>query len=183
MGDLDVDYRELEVPEEKDPPEYRYQERRADILQNYLLDKGHPDRVNWSELARYYDKSKSTLHNDKLTLTEWLVANLDIGRIGEIGTALFEQGLLELQADDDYDPFDLHAFVAKWTSTLDDLGIIDLDDADEDDLFVTDDEGGVTVEIAGVAADDVADMDMPDRTQTDDPADEGEAEEEEAVEA
>lgn len=182
MGDLDVDYRDMDLPTDKTPEEYSYQERRADILQNYILDKGHPDAVNWSKLARYYGKSKSTLHNDKETLTEWLIEELDIQRVSGIGTSLFEQGLLEIQADDDYDPFDYHSFVSRWVKTLDKLGVIDLDEDDDEDLFVTGDADGtgVTVEIAGVEADDVDLGGMPDR---DLPDSDDDAEQEEAVEA
>lgn len=170
MGDQSVDYRNLSLPTDKAPSEYSYQERRADILQNYILDKGHPDSVNWSELARYYDKSKSTLHNDKETLTEWIVADLDVGRVSGIASALFEQGLLEIQADDDYDAFDYHSFVSRWVGTLDKLGVLDLEDADEEDPFSTGGDGdGITVSISGVSADDVDAADLPEQDRpTDD---------------
>lgn len=181
MGDQSVDYRNLSLPTDKAPADYSYQERRADILQNYILDKGHPDAVNWSELARYYDKSKSTLHNDKETLTEWIVDDLDVARVSGIASALFEQGLLEIQADDDYDAFDYHAFVAKWTSTLEKLGVLDLEDDDED-LFAGGSSGegdGITVSISGVSADEVDMDDLPEQDRPDG----DEEQEQEAVQA
>ena len=177
MGDQNVDYRNLSLPTDKAPADYSYQERRADILQNFVLDKGHPDAVNWSELSRYYDKSKSTLHNDKETLTEWIVDDLDVARVSGIASALFEQGLLEIQADDDYDAFDYHAFVAKWTSTLEKLGVLDLEDDDEDLFRAGGQEGeGITVSISGVSADEVDLDDLPEQDRPDGDADEDEQE-------
>jgi len=152
MGDMDVDYRNLSLPTDKAPEDYSYQERRADILQNYILDKGHPDAVNWSRLSRYYSKSKSTLHNDKTTLTEWLVEELNVSRVSGVAVSLFEQGLLEIQADEDYDPFDYHSFVSRWVGTLEKLGVLDLED-DVDDLFSGGDGQPITVAISGVEAD------------------------------
>lgn len=177
MGDLDVDYRNLSIPTDKSPEDYDYRYRRADILQNYLLDKGHPDAVNWSELSRYYSKSKSTLHNDKETLTQYLVQELDVGRISEISTSLFEAGLLELQADEDMGPFDYHSFVSRWIDTLDDLGVLDLESG-EDPFGSARDGEGITVSISGVSADAMDDSELPeqDRPQEDD-------EEQEAVPA
>jgi len=180
MGDLTVDYWEVQIPDDKDPEEYNYQARRADILRHYLTDKRHPDEVNWSDLADYYDRADSTLHNDKETLLEYLTQSFDVERVRELGVSMFEGAMREVLVDDDYDAFDEHALYAKWVSTLDKLNLLDLDE-DDADMFLSDDEGGVSVEIAGVAASE--DMDMDDLPEQDRP-DEGEQEAEtEAVEA
>lgn len=170
MGDLSVDYWALEPPEDKDPPDYSYQERRADILHNYLLNHKHPEDVNWSELARYYEKSKSTIHNDKTTLLDYLIEEFDARRIKQLGLSLFEAGYREVVADEDYGPFDEINFYNRWIETLDKLGFLDLGDEDAEDLFLSEDgEGGVTVEIAGVAASDVED-DLPEQDRPEEEA-------------
>lgn len=179
MGDTSVNYWEVEIPEEEDPSGYGYQARRADILRHFLIDKRHPDEVNWSELARYYEKSKSTIHNDKVTLLEYITEEFDAERVRSLGVSMFEGAIREVLTDDDYDAFDEHALYAKWLDTLDTLGLIDLDEGDDaEDLFLSDDEGGISVEIAGVAA---ADVDMSDLPEQDRPgADEGEGTEADA---
>lgn len=182
MGDTSVDYWEVEIPEDKDPHEYGYQARRGDILRHYLIDKKHPDEVNWSELSRYYEKSKSTIHNDKETLLEFLTDEFDPSRVREVGVSLFEGAMREVIADDDYDPFDEVALYQKWIHTLDKIGFLDLDeDEDPEDMFVSEEEGGLSVEIAGVAAEDVDLSDLPEQDRPD--LDDEEAEEQEAVEA
>ena len=176
MGDTSVNYWEVEIPEDKDPSEYGYQARRADILRHYLIDKRHPDEVNWSELARYYDRGKATLHNDKQTLLEYITQEFSEERVRKLGVSMFEGAIREVLADDDYDAFDEHALYAKWISTLDKLGLLDLDEEDAEDLFLDPDEGGISVEIAGVAADDVDLSDMPEQDRPDDDEEEVEAE-------
>lgn len=182
MGDTSVNYWEVEIPEDKEPPEYGYPARRADILRHYLTDKRHPDEVNWSELSRYYDKSKSTIHNDKTTLLEYITEGFDEERIRSLGVSMFEGAIREVLTDDDYDPFDEHALYTKWIHTLDKLGLLDLDDdEDPEDMFVSDEEGGLSVEIAGVAADDVDLTDLPEQDRPDlDEDDEADAERVEA---
>jgi len=62
----DPDYLNLKVPEGKEPEEYKWAERRADILQNRILGEGGtvPWAINKSELARHYDKDPSTIFRD-----------------------------------------------------------------------------------------------------------------------
>lgn len=180
------DYRMIEWDEGKPLEEWHYTSRRAWILQTQLLEKGHPDLVNWSRLARKFDKSKSTLHRDKEKLTEFLTDDIDENRLDLVGQTIFETGLRELLTPTEETkmrpdgtteviekPPNYHSaadFYLKWLRTLAARGKIewrDPTDSDEDGEAV---EGGlreVMVEVAGVAPDDVEDMegmeDMPDR--------------------
>lgn len=176
MGDTSVNYWEVDIPTEKDPSEYKYQARRADILRHYLTDAKHPDEVNWSRLAEYYERSKSTIHNDKETLLEFLLGEFDPSRVREVGVTLFEGAMREVIANDDYDVFDEIALYKKWIRTLDDLGLMDLDDEDSPEGFPTEEGDGLAVEISGVAGDDVDLSELPaqDRPGLDD-SEQGEA--------
>jgi len=178
-----LDYREIDYPTDKPRAEWGHAARRAYILEQEIEEVGHPDLINWSRLAREFDKSKSTLHNDKEKLLEYIVDETDEARVKQIGLSIFEKGLLRISSDDDYDPFDEASFFKMWASTLDEFGLIDLDDEDEEDLFTTGDDatGGVTVQIAGVSADDVDDSELPERDRPD--PDDEEGEDTEAVEA
>lgn len=179
----DLDYREIDYPTDKPRSEWGHAARRAYILEQELEEVGHPDLINWSRLAREFDKSKSTLHNDKEKLLEYVVDETDEARVKQIGLSIFEKGLLRISSDDDYDPFDEASFFKMWASTLDEFGLIDLDDDEDDDLFVSGEgEGaGVTVQIAGVSGDDVDDADLPERDRPD--GDENEADPEEVASA
>lgn len=70
-----VDYSAIPVPN-KDPEEYTYNERRAEILK-LIEEKGHPWGFNYSELGRRYGYSHKTISNDFDVLKEWYK-----GRIG-----------------------------------------------------------------------------------------------------
>lgn len=179
----DLDYREIDYPTDKPRSEWGHAARRAYILEQELEEVGHPDLINWSRLAREFDKSKSTIHNDKQKLLKYIVDETDEARVKQIGLSIFEKGLLRISSDDDYDPFDEASFFKMWASTLDEFGLIDLDDDEDDDLFVSGEgEGaGVTVQIAGVSGDDVDDDELPERDRPG--GDEDEADPEEAVEA
>lgn len=68
----DCDYSAIEVPEDKDPSEYSYHQRRADLLDR-ILEAGTPDAINQSELAReVYDCDQSTISNDVSKLGDYI---------------------------------------------------------------------------------------------------------------
>jgi uncharacterized protein (DUF111 family) len=179
----DHDYRMIEWDEGTPLSEWHYTHRRAWILQNELLERGHPDLVNWSELARRFDKSKSTLHRDKEVLTEFLTDDLDDDRIDLIGQTIFEKGLRDLltpteekkmKPDGTIEVIEkppnytgAAKFYRMWVDTLARRGRTEWKDPDkrEDSEAVV--EGGlrqVAVEVAGVAPEELDDLDdMPDR--------------------
>lgn len=195
--DPDHDYREIDYPKQDDyepggPNEgeeypsmadWHYAQRRAYILENHLLDKGHPDMVNWSELARLFDKSKSTIHRDKERLTEYLSAGASEERMKALGMSLFESGLLEITSDDDRDAFEEVKFYKMWVTTLREFGTLppaaNRSDLDDDGELKAPDE--INVSVGGVSASDV-DLDddeaegIPDRDLPDAYRDEGDEE-------
>jgi hypothetical protein len=179
----DHDYRMIEWDEGKPLDEWHYTHRRAWILQNELLEKGHPDLVNWSELARRFGKSKSTIHRDKEVLTEFLANDIDEDRIDLIGQTIFERGLrqllttttetkmrpdgstVEIEKPPDYGA--AANFYRMWVDTLARRGKTEWKDPDKQEDSEATVEGGlrqVVTEVAGVAPDELDDLDgMPDR--------------------
>lgn len=63
------DYAAIDVPTTKPPADYHYTERRADLLQQ-VLDVGHPDFLNQTELAERYDVNQSTISRDLSRLAD-----------------------------------------------------------------------------------------------------------------
>jgi len=66
-----IDYRSIDVPEDKPPEEYSYAERRAEILRR-IEDVGHPGLVNGAELGRRYDVARQSIYNDFDVLGEYV---------------------------------------------------------------------------------------------------------------
>lgn len=59
-----VEWAAVNIPDDKDPGEYDYRERRADILRIMREDRKAPWEMNKSELARRFDVSRTTIHTD-----------------------------------------------------------------------------------------------------------------------
>jgi hypothetical protein len=66
-----IDYRSIDVPDDKPPEEYSYAERRAEILRR-IEDAGHPGLVNGAELGRRYDVARQSIYNDFDVLGEYV---------------------------------------------------------------------------------------------------------------
>jgi hypothetical protein len=67
----EIDYRGVGVPEDKDPENYTYAERRAEILQR-IEDVGSPRLLNGAELARRYGCTRQNIANDLDKLAEYV---------------------------------------------------------------------------------------------------------------
>lgn len=89
------DYESIEVPT-KNPEEYTYAERRAELLQT-IRDLGHPSLINQTEEAERYGVCQQQISSDLDRLAEYVSDNLGSRR--ELVTeAVYQrsiQGLLE----------------------------------------------------------------------------------------
>lgn len=171
------DYAQIEPPTGEDPVEWHYSHRRAWILKNEILAKGAVELVNWKQLADQFDKSTSTLHNDKEKLVEYLGEDVDEDRIAARGRAIFEKGLLDLQekaADPEKDvgPERIAQFYKMWVKTLREFGQLppaadDPRHKDETDGMDAPEE--ISVGIAGVEADEFDPEEFEDMPEQDRP--------------
>jgi len=62
-------YNEIEVPPGKDPTDYTYHERRAELLE-FIIEAGHPDMLNRTKFADRYGCDKSRITRDIQTLED-----------------------------------------------------------------------------------------------------------------
>lgn len=91
----DVDYRAIEIPEDKPPSEYHWTERRAEILE-LIEQAGHPDSISPTRLASRYDVSKSQISQDKNRLQEYIAGRLNEERVDAITATVFQKAIKEL---------------------------------------------------------------------------------------
>ena len=67
----DIDYLNIEIPEDKPPEEYTYAERRAEIIK-YIKKYQDPKLVPKQKLANQYDVSPSTITKDFKIILNYL---------------------------------------------------------------------------------------------------------------
>lgn len=70
-----INYATVDIDESKDPADYHYTERRAEILE-LVLRAGGPRRVSYARLAKRYGKAKSTISDDMDAIAESLAESL-----------------------------------------------------------------------------------------------------------
>lgn len=118
----DVDYGAVEIPDDKQPQEYHWTERRAEIYQ--LIQKaGHPDSISPTRLADRYDVSKSQISQDKARLQEFIVEQIDETQVDAITSTVFQTAVQELMEDDEYRK--AVKTVADWNEWLGDRGHVE----------------------------------------------------------
>lgn len=117
-----TDYSQIDVPDEKDPEEYHYTERRAEILQ-LVLRAGGPAAITQTTLADRYGVDKSTISRDLDRLSESIAEGLG-NRLDLQVKAAFEKVLAELLEDGEYrEAWDV---VLDWAEWLGDAGHADV---------------------------------------------------------
>lgn len=152
----DIDYRAVNVPDDKRPDEYTYPERRAEILE--LVEKaGYPGALNQSELGRRYDCDPSNIHNDMDVLRDFITEEIDETRTDSFSKTIFENAIRELTEQGDHKGA-VNA-LSKYNSWLFDRGYQDKEPEKQEIDQNTNVEGvsEINMKIAGVS-----DLDLPD---------------------
>lgn len=140
MGN-DIDYRAINIPDDKLPPEYTYAERRAEILQ--LIEKaGHPRAINQSELADRYGCVQSNISNDVDVLREYIVSNIDEDTVDSITETVYQTSIRELMSNGEYK--DAVNALESWNNWLMDRGKVEK----EPDKHEHSGSGGGPLEVA-----------------------------------
>jgi hypothetical protein len=70
-------YKDTTIPESREPEDYTYQERRAEILQA-ALEMGHPDKISRTRFAERYDVAPSTITRDIDAIREEIHEDLSV---------------------------------------------------------------------------------------------------------
>jgi transposase-like protein len=111
----DIDYRAVEVPDDKGPTEYTYAERRAEILA-LIEEAGHPRAINQSRLAERYGCAQSNISNDVDRLREYITATIDEETVDAITETVYQKSVQELMSNGEYK--DAVKAVESWNDWL-----------------------------------------------------------------
>lgn len=111
-------YYAYKIPRHKQPEDYTYIERRAEILQ-YILQRGSPYAVHQSRLADRYGVTDGQISQDMDRLRKHVTEHL--GDEAKLTTrTVFEKTVRELQAQGEWkDAWDV---VMDWNNWLADIG-------------------------------------------------------------
>lgn len=103
-----TDYTTATPPADKDPADYDFTERRADLLER-IFEVGSPKRLNTSELSDVYGVTRRQIYHDYDALAEFIEENL--GERAKFRTqSLYERVLDEL--------IDKGEYREAWKTTL-----------------------------------------------------------------
>ena len=113
-----INYFEVNVPDDKNPQEYSYTERRAEIL-NLILRKGSPSGINQTHLAKRYDVSQPMISKDFDVLGDCV--NDRIGNAAKLQTRAAFNRIFEdlIEAEDEDGNPDYRAKKWAWDMVMD----------------------------------------------------------------
>lgn len=151
MGN-DIDYRAIEVPEDKPAKEYTYAERRAEILQ-LIEQAGHPRAINQTRLSDRYGCAQSNISNDIDVLREYITNNIDERTVDSITETVYQKSIQELVSNGEYK--DAVKAVESWNDWLMNRGKVEK----EPDKHEVEGSGGFEIDIQRVTEDNVDEFD------------------------
>jgi hypothetical protein len=70
-------YKDTIVPDDREPPDYTYKERRAELLRA-ALQMGHPDKISRTRMGERYDVAPSTITRDIDAIREEIHEDLSV---------------------------------------------------------------------------------------------------------
>ena len=162
-------YKDVHIPDNKDPDEYSYQQRRAEILR-FIIEAGHPDHLSRTQFAERYDVNPSTITRDIQTLEKTI--RDELGTDAEfVSKTIYEKALRELTKEDEW--MKAVEVVESYNDWLFDMGVkerastsvdaeitVDNSEYETDDYAVLPDDAEIdAAEIATLPAADEADED------------------------
>lgn len=118
----DIDYRAVNVPDDKPPSEYTYVERRAETLK-LIEEAGHPRAINQTRLADRYGVSQGQISQDVDRLREFIVENIEEDTVDAITETVYQKSVQELMSNGEYK--DAVKAVESWNDWLMDRGKVD----------------------------------------------------------
>lgn len=118
MGKNDPDYYHVDVPQGKDPKDYEWWERRAEIL-GLILERGTPHGIKQSRLAERYGVSDSQISQDMARLRQHVDHHL--GREAKLTTrAAYQKTVQKLQEKGEWK--EAWQVIMDWNNWLQDIG-------------------------------------------------------------
>jgi len=116
-----IDYFSVKIPDNKEPKEYSFVERRADIL-NMILEAGHPRAISQSELAVKYGVSQVTIHNDFEALATFYENTSDRKTVNFITESVYQKSIAALMKQGEF--FKASRILEMWNNWLFNMGKI-----------------------------------------------------------
>jgi len=117
-----IDYRAVEVPDDKLPEDYHYNERRAEILK-LIEEAGHPRAINQTRLAERYGVTQGQISKDITRLREFITENIDERTVDSITEVVYQKSIKELMDKGEYK--DAVKAVESWNDWLMDRGKVE----------------------------------------------------------
>ena len=116
-------YLDIEIPKDKERPDYTHMERRAEILRA-ILKAGHPKSLNKSALARQFKVKRDAIYRDFRAIKKELLDGL--GDDAEFITQTIYHKAIEAHAksEDKNDLFKAAQLLKMWNDWLFDTGKI-----------------------------------------------------------
>lgn len=94
-----INYFSIEVPEDTDPKDYTWRERRAEMLEK-VFEEGHPRFLSQNDLAERYDVTQSQISQDFTEMNESVKQYMD-RRADLKFLTVYDTVIEELRDDDD----------------------------------------------------------------------------------
>lgn len=116
-----IGYANVEIPTDKEPKDYHYTQRRAEILK-LILEAGHPDLVSRKMLCERYGLSHSQISQDFSVLREYVAET--IGNDAKLVTeSVYRKSIKELLRNKQHDK--AVRVIESWNNWLFDIGVQD----------------------------------------------------------
>jgi len=111
-------YKDVNIPDGKEPSEYTYTERRSELL-GFAIEAGHPDMLSRKRFAERYDVDPSTITRDIQALGDEI--HEDLSSDAELITSvIYRKAVREKMDQGDY--VEAVQIVESWNEWLEDRG-------------------------------------------------------------
>lgn len=111
-------YKDVNIPDGKEPSEYSYHERRSELL-GFAIEAGHPDMLSRKRFAERYDVDPSTITRDIQALGDEI--HEDLSSDAELITSvIYRKAVREKMDQGDF--VEAVQIVESWNEWLEDRG-------------------------------------------------------------
>ena len=96
-----IDYSQIEIPKDKDPWEYDYRERRAEILQRHK-NSSNPYQITQTEMAKEFDVTPSQISRDMDKIRDYITRNISGKKLAFESTLIIDNAVKGLMSQGKY---------------------------------------------------------------------------------
>lgn len=116
-------YSNIHIPEDKNPKDYTYLERRAEILK-LIIEAGHPSNVSRNQLAKRYGVHHTQIVQDIQAIAKEISKEMkELGTDADLITkAVYEKTIKDLIKGNNRDKFNAMKAIESWNNYLFNIG-------------------------------------------------------------